>query len=376
MERVRHLYRVLFVLFAVVFAMSDAYAQKFIVAPFAADSARMTLVTLTDTVWKDATSHSVRMIEPGVEFDAAAPVMKYGAVAEIDGKHYRISFRDLEFSPSNAPEAVNPMSAEQQRRHTAFGKFYGSTAPIWVGVMLLAAIAVFFFAGTRFPQCRKVGCAVVPVCIALVALLDLGGYFFLGSDAFWWCDYDRYGFWGSLFRFIPFAGAVAVQVISIKWYEILLFDDADNDGDDGARRKISLKPALFGILCCIPVAIVYALVAQAWLDFRGTASDVIGVCLFFLTLVGGLFMAFRKNVKTFGKAKGTAVTVFTIIYILGCAVAVGTLIVLLFRLLLQILIVAGIVFMIMVIGSSKTRVKDSYGNVYEEDGFGNRTRIY
>lgn len=347
-------------------------ASYYEVDPWQTDTVEAYEAVLKDSAWGYADSHAAVALVSGTVVESVSPQTGEGVTFALDGRHYRVPFRDVKFVGDSSGDSVNPQSMSMRLRHSAIGYFYATMAPAVTVIALLVLCFLMYVTGVRFEAMRKLALAVMPVCIAGVALLELAGYLVVGSDEFWWCDYDRYGFWGSLWRFLPFAAVVAVQVISIRWFERVLFA-ADDDDYDGERR-ISVKPAVLGLVCCLPVLVIYMLIADAWLDFRGPVSDIIAVVLFFVTLVSGVGLATYRNMKRFGKARGSVISVFTIVYILGCIVASAALLVLLFKLLIQILMVAAGVALVMVMGQRR-RYRDSWGREYEEDGFGNRTRI-
>ena len=147
---------------------------------------------------------------------------------------------------------------------------------------------------------------------------------------------DRYGFWGSLIRAIPFVVFVAFQLYSIKAYEKLLL------GND-SEKKLSIKPMAISMAICIPLALVVVF-ALASMGVKGIALDILTIVSFLASLAVGVLISLRKNIKVLGKAAGMAFTVFGIVYIVGSIVAIIGLVIVIFEIILQILIICAALF--------------------------------
>ena len=244
------------------------------------------------------------------------------------------------------------------------GRFYGTSAALWMMLLVMGAAAVvaLFYFLTRSAALRPIVLAVIPASILVFSLIEIYGYIKFGSDIFWWCEYDRYGFFGSLWRVIPFAAMVAAQIYSIKLYERILFKGNDTPDDD--ERKISLKPAAWSLALCIPVLIVIILILGS-MDLENTIlMDILGIGGFLTTLGVGLMISFKRNVKSFGPVSGLWVTIFSIVYIIGCIISAIAMITLIFRIILQILVVV-VTFLIFAMMGTRRRVYRN-GRVYEE----------
>lgn len=280
-----------------------------------------------------------------------------------DGKEYCVRGSQLIFSEDN-PEGAVDLFPELRKdgKHTAIEHFFVSMTPYWIIALLFIASIAFAFLG-RMGSLRSVALVLIPICILLASVMEIWAYASVGGSAFWWCDYDKYGFWGSLFRAIPYVVFVAFQVYSIKLYERILF------GED-SEKKISIKPMAISMGACIPLTLIAVIAGAAWWrDANGAVASIV----FVLSLGIGTVLSFRRNIKTLGKANGVMLSIFTAIYIIGVLIAAWGLIVLIFKLILQILLIVGIIFLVAMMSTS--RYRDSHGNVYEEDAFGNRRRI-
>jgi membrane protein len=290
----------------------------------------------------------------------------YGLI-RIDGKEYGVSSGELLFSDEN-PEGTEDIFGNTRERvnHTVMGKFFATMTPYWIIAILFITSMAFTFLGLKVNSLRRLALIVVPATLLTGSAMEVWAYSVLGNDTFWWCDPDRYGFFGSLFRAIPFMAIVAFQFYSVKFYMRLISMDADN--------KLSIKPMLLSIGLSIPAFIVAAVicgithVSDPWLE-------IIVLATFLITLGIGTTISVKRNIAELGKSSGIAFSLFGVAWCVGCIVALWGLIMVIFQLLIQLLMVIAIIIMVAVMSSVKTRYRDSNGNVYEEDGFGQRTKI-
>ena len=257
----------------------------------------------------------------------------YGLI-KVDGKDYGINSSYLLFSYEN-PEGVEDIFGDTRDRinHSCVGKFFASFTPYAIIAFLFIGAMVFMFLGLKINGLRRYALFIVPGCILLASLLEVWAYWAVGNDAFWWCDKDRYGFFGSLLRAIPFMLFVAFQLFSFKFYQDLLL------GKD-SEAKLSIKPMAVSLIICVPVALAFAVIL-AICDIRGTFVDILTVVVFLVSLAAGVWMSMKKNIKLLGKTAGLAFTIFGIAYILGSLVAIWGLIIVLLRLIVQILIICA-----------------------------------
>lgn len=284
-------------------------------------------------------------------------------VIKQDGKEYCVRGSLLIFSEDN-PEGVSNLFPDLRKdgRHTAIERFFVTMTPYWIIALLFVAAIAFAFLGRMAPL-RGVALVAIPLCILFASIMEIWAYATIGSSAFWWCDYDRYGFWGSFFRAIPYVAFVAFQIFSIRLYERILFGE-DSD------KKISIKPMAISMGACIPLTLIAVIAGALWWK---SANGTVAVIVFLLSLGIGTVISFHRNIKILGKVNGVLLSIFTAIYIIGAIIAIWGLIVLIFKLILQVLMIVGAFFLMAMM--STTRYRDSSGNVYEEDGFGNRRKI-
>ena len=237
--------------------------------------------------------------------------------------------------------------------------FFTSLGPCWAIIGLLVIAFAICLAGMRLGvrSVREAGLVVVPLCLLAVAAIEIYWYKLMGAGTFWWCDYDSYGFFGTLLRVIPFLIVVAMQLFSIKLYEQLLCWDGPVDSE------IHVKPAVIGILVSFPTLIVYVLVTQLGFHWKGETAEMVGVGIFLLIILVGIIRTFMLNIQEFGALRGSLISAFILVYVVSCIVAVAALIFVIVRILL---VVLAALFALAVLGGTggRTLYRDKYGNLY------------
>ena len=237
--------------------------------------------------------------------------------------------------------------------------FFTSLGPCWAIIGLLVISFAICLAGMRLGvrSVREAGLVVVPLCLLAVAAIEIYWYRLMGAGAFWWCDYDSYGFFGTLLRVIPFLIVVAMQLFSIKLYEQLLCWDGPVDSE------IHAKPAVICILVSFPTLIVYVLVTQLGFHWKGETAEMVGVGIFLLIILVGIIRTFMLNIQEFGALRGSLISAFILVYVVSCIVAVAALIFVIVRILL---VVLAALFALAVLGGTggRTLYRDKYGNLY------------
>lgn len=353
--------RLFLLLISLLAYLTPISAQEFIINPWGADE------LICYSANKTAEGFSVVYNEEqGLAFNEGTSIQKiaesdngYYYIFEHEGKYYAAKRTELKFSNNNPDDVENPLPEKVQARGTLVGKFYGSSSAIIIIVLLMAVAAIISYAyiGMGINALRPIFLVFIPFAILGVSLIMIVGYAKFQTDIFWWCEYDRYGFFGSLFRVVPFMAAVAAQLYSIKVYEMGLFNGEDTD------KTISVKPAFISLAICIPVLLVTIFGLSA-MGINGAWLETIGLIAFLGSLGFGIMLTLKRNVKSFGAANGLWATIFTIIYSLGCIMSGIGLIVLIFQIIFQILCVVGAFLVLAFVTPKRRYVKN--GRVYEE----------
>lgn len=315
---------------------APAWAQKYVVDDNFADSASVCNITLSKDGKYEMLGQEAFKLPMGdaVTVERLLKGQTSDGLIKVNGKEYGISSGYLLFSDEN-PEGTEDIfgNTRERNNHSWSGKFFATFTPYAIIAILFIVAMAFMFLGMKIESMRRYALFVVPGLILLASLLEIWAYWVLGNDAFWWCDKDKYGFFGSLFRAIPFMLFVAFQLYSFKLYQQLLL------GKD-SKTKLSIKPMAISIAICIPVPVAFAVIL-AILGVRGTFVDILTVVVFLASFAIGVMISMKKNVSLLGKTAGLAFTIFGIVYIIGSLVAVWGLVVVIFRLIIQILIICA-----------------------------------
>ena len=342
--------------------VTNVWAQKWEIDPLVVDSLECYQVVLKDTVWQHADGAPSVMIPRGMVIDSIEGRTKSEVVFLYEGRYYRAYKSGLRWSSENPDSVTHYQDAWDARSHTDLGHWCASTSPLKLILLIFFLTAIVGWVGAAWEPMRKVAIVGVPLGILAASGIELLMFFMLGTDAFWWCDYDRYGFFGSLGRVIPFGLAVAYQVYSIYQFDDVMFPEEG--------LQISVKPAALAIGGVVPILIVYLLIVNAWLGYRGQWMEIGALVIFFGTLILGIGWALTRNIQAMGKIGGIAATIFSIIYIFACLLSICAIGVLIIRLFVQILIAIFVLFFLAAMGTRVYRGSD--GHLYEDTGFGRR----
>lgn len=328
----------IFILLITLLSSLSISAQKFVLDPLFGDSVKCSVAVKADTVWKLAEPLQHVSLEKGLEIESCGKTSNSFYIAfKHEGKIYMVSQDALKFSANNADDVENPQSDDIVKKHTAIGHFYATYIPLVMMVVLTVMVILLYLMYMKNSQLRRYVLITLPACMFILALIEIVGYWYMGGDFFWWCDKERFGFFGAFLRLIPMVLVMLYQLLSFKAFENVLFDE--NEDIDNVR--LSIVPAAIGLLACIPVVIAYFVIVQCWLGWKGTLCDGIGLVLFLLTLVGGIYIAYRRNLELLEKKQALAATLFSVIYVIGVLIAIWGVILMLIRLLLEVIMFAA-----------------------------------
>lgn len=369
-QRFQPLFKLILPLLVALLFTTELAAQQFEVTPQKRGEAKAYGVVRDDQNNWNATGENIKLKE-GETIQVIEIAQKNAYIFMRDGHYYQINPKELTFSEANNPEIENPISEGILEQNSALTGFYRSTGPIWIVVLLLAAVAILscLYLWSGWFILRLPTLIAIPAILILISVIEVVGYFSVESDLFWWCDYETYGFFGSLFRLIPFVAVVWMQFYSIRLFEKVIFLEKrrkDPENFDESEHKISIKPIIIGLLLCVPSLIITALILQkVFGSCNGPLAEAIMVIVFLGSIVLGLLITLRKNSKVFGPINGLLITIFSVAYALGAIVAIGGIIMVAIQLILQILAVLAGIFVVMMLGGRR-RFRGSDGRIYEE----------
>ena len=317
-----------------------------------------------NTAFKLALGDTVRVKELMASDSLYAVIVK-------DGNTYCMFKKYLILSEDNPEGTVDVLGADRDMsNHKWAAKFFATFTPyLFVILLLLVAIIIGVLPLKLCPSLKRPALYVLPAAMLLVSAIEMAAWLVMGSNTFWWCDPDRYGFFGSLLRVVPFVVLVACQLFSVLLYKNLL-EEYVKEG-----QRLSFMPLLISVGASIPVVIVVAII----LAVCGLNSIMDGACLaaFFITLIVGIAYSSYRNVKALGKSLGGLFSIFLIVYAIGAVIAIYGLIAVIFQLILQILMVlaaiVACVFGVALMGSSNGGGGSSSSSsriYYDNDGNG------
>lgn len=329
----------IFLLFAL-FCSLLVSAQNYVVDNIYSDSIDVFAVKVTagrDSVLK---SERVFKIANGdqIAVERAARGDSLYAIFQKGSTFYAAQGWKLLLSDSNPEGTIDPFNTLSRKEHTFGAHLYMTMIPYWIVALLFAVAILMTWLGNSVGSLRKAALMVVPLCIFVASLIEIGAAYYVGGDAFWWCDQGKYGFWGSLVRAIPFMAFVAFQLFSFKFYGKLLYG---RDSDD----KISIKPMAISLAACLPVLIVVS-IACILAKLDETLTVILSLLSFLLSLGVGVWMSVRRNVRQLGKTMGLLLSAFSFVYIIGSIVAIYGLAIVLLKLIIQILIICAAIALV------------------------------
>ena len=217
--------------------------------------------------------------------------------------------------------------------------FFGTLTPYLLVVALIVGSVMLSFFRFGNEAIERLFIIVIPVSLATATTLELLALYSVGNNAIWWCDPDRYGFWGGFFRLIPLILILACQVWSLFGYEAFLSKTELLSEKD---VTISLKPTFIAMLLALPLAIAVAYVLQWQLHVSKIYQEIGFIGTLVIVLVIGLGLAVKKNIERFGTIFGIVITGFTVFYVLGIVAVIWLLIVGIIQMIFQEVFILGI----------------------------------
>ena len=186
--------------------------------------------------------------------------------------------------------------------------------------------------GLKVRVLRFVARLLMPIMIAGACYIEINAWLALQSDMFWWCDMDRYGFWGSALRVFPFLLVLVSQIMCYKLYKMLIFDKQKPE-----TGQISILPMAVSFVVSIPVIFIVLLICALFHMGKPMQSNI-GFGLF-ATIVGiGSLISFVINIRAIGLIRGLWYSLFGAIYIIGAMISVFGFCVALWHLFIQIVV--------------------------------------
>lgn len=259
------------------------------------------------------------------------------ALFSTNGRDYAVSGFQLVLSDGNPEGTVDAFDYdEKDLRHSVWAHMFATPIPyIIVAALMLLMIILIYFGGSLGVGWKFI-VIYIPMALLTVCVIEITGARILGDSALWFVDNDDYGWWGKFFVTLPFIISLGAQFFALKFYRIIMFDD-----DDDAEKQVTIKPVAWSVGLFLPLAFLLSM-CLGFMGIRGNMQPLIGIGLPFLGIVIGLIIAFIRNIRSVGAFRGIAYTIFSIIYCVGCVVAVWALILAISHVCIQIIISAAI----------------------------------
>lgn len=188
-------------------------------------------------------------------------------------------------------------------------------------------------------------------------ILEVLIYAIVGNNCMWWCLSKEYGFWSKLFRLIPFAVFVVLQIGQIFMFKGVL--------EEMMGKSLSMKLLFICFVLTFPVVFVLSVGA----DIFGASDDTknsIGTTAFWILVIAGLAWSLVRNIMSVGIKHGVVFTVFSAVCVVAVCLAVFVFLVALIALFFQVLITVaacGAIFFILTNGMGKgSSMVDEFAN--------------
>lgn len=222
-----------------------------------------------------------------------------------------------------------------------------STLPYWfVFLLVVGGMAALLFQGRNGSK-SNVPLLVSAGCMLAATALEILIYATVRNDCMWWCLSKEYGFWEKLFRLIPFAIFVVLQIGQIFMFKGVL--------EEMTGKSLSLKLLFICFVLTFPVAFIISIGADIFGASDETKNSV-ATTAFWILIIAGLAWSLVRNIMAVGFKKGIVFTVFSAVCVVAVCLAVFLFIIALISVFFQVLITVAAVavgFFLMTNGMSK-----------------------
>lgn len=232
-----------------------------------------------------------------------------------------------------------------------------STLPYWfVFLLVLGGFVALLFQGRNGSK-SNLPILTAAGCMLAATILEVLIYAIVGNNCMWWCLSKEYGFWSKLFRIIPFAVFVVLQIGQIFMFKGVL--------EEMMGKSLSMKLLFICFVLTFPVVFVLSVGA----DIFGASDDTknsIGTTAFWILVIAGLAWSLVRNIMSVGIKHGVVFTVFSAVCVVAVCLAVFVFLVALIALFFQVLITVaacGAIFFILTNGMDKgSSMVDEFAN--------------
>ena len=183
-----------------------------------------------DALLKDSVSvYGIRISDSGVEtrgdlawrlpvgdtvlVERALSGNKEYALTIIAGNRYAVRSSDI-LATDGVEE--DPWDTRADHRHSAEAKYFATYPPYIIIISLVVCALIVTLLGLRIRGMRTFAVYIIPILMIAACYWEVRAFITLGTDAFWWCDLDTYGFWNTTLRVLPFTLLVAFQLFVVQ----------------------------------------------------------------------------------------------------------------------------------------------------------------
>ena len=215
-------------------SMACAENQNYVVSN-KKGKARFIQVESEDGKWKYVRNVPDVYLENGVEisvFEIEADkslnykgtpyIYRKSMIFEYDGKYLKVIDPEKDIKPVNEKgETTSGLGIRNYLSNTALGRFYLTAVPGLIALACVFISGLFLIIGffkESVPAFIRWAFAV-PLCV--IAVLEIGAAFSLGTDAAWWVNPDDVGYWIATPLLIPYSLVAAMMIFSYKLYGFL-----------------------------------------------------------------------------------------------------------------------------------------------------------
>ena len=251
-----------------------------------------------DALLKDSVSvYGIRISDSGVEtrgdlawrlpvgdtvlVERALSGNKEYALTIIAGNRYAVRSSDI-LATDGVEE--DPWDTRADHRHSAEAKYFATYPPYIIIISLVVCALIVTLLGLRIRGMRTFAVYIIPILMIAACYWEVRAFITLGTDAFWWCDLDTYGFWNTTLRVLPFTLLVAFQLMVYPMYKNLL-----SGNNPEIKDELSIKPMAVSFVIALPIIAFVTLIAAIF-HCGSLVQSVIGlITLLAVLCIGYLY---------------------------------------------------------------------------------------
>lgn len=172
-----------------------------------------------DGRWICADKREDIYIDNGYEFEAVPPVAKDTIVMEYEGAYYHVVFPDKDLELVDDMGKESHLGFRSALRNTFIGKWYRTLMPGLIGLVCTIVALFVFFVSIFKEKVPDILRWLYALPMSLVSLLEIGAFFSIYDEAYWWVNPDDVGYLIAIVMLVPFCITIAMQLYAFKFYK-------------------------------------------------------------------------------------------------------------------------------------------------------------